>query len=262
MGGNSVAVFAVVLLLVLGLLSFRIDGLPRRLLGVMKQERAREDGQAQSALLEAAGQKVHPLVSGMKSVHDQMVASLRAQIAEAEARARAAERQAQDLSVYLDAASTLVAELRTLRDALRAPAEAPGRSARIEPRRPTVEESDGGDADQRATVELPRVPSPRAPAVSSEPAMVAARLVPRSAPRTAPSDAPAARSGSRLGDARREPEGTPDWMVSERPSDPEGERTKVGPRPPARALGLGGPPIKPTLLSMGAVAPPAKGQRG
>jgi predicted component of type VI protein secretion system len=186
-GTNVVALIAIVLVLVLALISWKIDMIPRRLLALVKQERAREDGQAQTALLEAAAAKVGPVVAGIRTYHDQLEASLRAQLAEAETRARVSERRALDASTYLQAASTLVADLRNLRDErallVRAPtvASAPAPEPSAEP----------GDPDQRVTTEVRRRPasvlSPTqavaplasAPILPAEPAMVAARLVSR-----------------------------------------------------------------------------------
>jgi hypothetical protein len=208
-----IAGMAVAILFVLALLSWRIDAIPRRIVALIKNERVRDEGQAQAILMEAAALKLGPLLAGIRTYHEQMNASLRAQIADAEMRARMSERRASDATTYLGAASTLVAELRALHEA----------SEKI---------------------------GPAAPALPAEPALVAAGLASR---------------------RQRSPAGTPsmedsgDWPHSERPSDPEGERTRVGPRPSPGALGVPEPSIpsrkppavKPTLLSMPAVAMPA-----
>ncbi|MEO7327156.1 MAG: hypothetical protein ABI193_01170 [Minicystis sp.] len=237
MGTNIVALLATILLLVLAFLSFRIDKIPARLFTLVKQERAREDSRAQATLLEAAALKVGPLVSGIRTYHEQIAASLRAQLAEAETRARIAERRALDASTYLDAASTLIVDLRALRDEL-----------------------------SSLVHQAPAASSIVAPALPAEPAMVAARLIPRGAPEGARPESRRTRTLSGVVDARREATPPPppatldmgdsnDFLFSERPSDPEGERTRVGPRPTAASLGL--PALKPTLLSMPATAQPA-----
>lgn len=275
MGTNVVALIAIVLVLVLALISWKIDMIPRRLLALVKQERAREDGQAQTALLEAAAAKVGPVVAGIRAYHDQLEASLRAQLAEAETRARVSERRALDASTYLQAASTLVADLRNLREerallvhgATVASAPAPEPSA------------ESGDPDQRVTTEVRRrpasvssparvvAPPASAPILPAEPAMVAARLVSRAPSEPARPASRRTRTFSGASDARREDavplaparidlNDSADWMLSERPSDPDGERTRVGPRPSPESLGL--PALKPTLLSMPSVAPSSR----
>lgn len=275
MGTNVVAVFAliaIVLLLLLARLSFHIDKIPGRLFALVKQERAREDSRAQSALLEAAALKVGPLVAGIRTYHEQLAASLHAQLAEAETRARVAERRALDASTYLGAASTLVGDLRGLRDEMLVLV----RRAEATPLLPPGPSADAADADQRVTIALPHpapvasrvravAPLDPAPALPVEPAMVAARLVPRGGSESARPSPRRARTLPGAPDARRELSTPPppattrlddsaDWMLSERPSDPEGERTRVGPHPAAGSLGL--PALKATLPSMKAAAPP------
>jgi hypothetical protein len=257
-GTNIVAIIAAIILLVLALLSFRIDKIPARIFTLVNQERAREDSRAQSALLEAAALKVGPLVSGIRAYNEQIAASLHAQLAEAETRARIAERRALDASTYLGAASTLVGDLRILRDELTALLH---REAATAPAVLPLPSTDAGDPDQRATIEL----RPPAPALPAEPAMVAARLIARGASESARPESRRARTLSGLADARREASPPPppptvdlgdsiDFVLSERPSDPEGERTRVGPHPAAAQAGL--PVVKPTLLSMKAAALP------
>ncbi|MEO7327976.1 MAG: hypothetical protein ABI193_05325 [Minicystis sp.] len=251
-----VAVAVIALLLVLALISWRIDRLPGRLFHLVKQERAREDNRAQTALLEAAALKVGPLVGGIRTYHDQIAASMQVQIAEAEIRARVAERRALDASTYLGAASVLVSDLRGLRDELQellthaAPLPIIGRERAADP----------GDPDQRVTTEVRRPPA--TPPLPAAPAMVAARLIPRGASESARPEPRRTRSFAALPDARREAPTPPPaadladsgaFLLSERPSDPEGGRTRVGPRPSPELLGL--PSTKATLMSMPSIVP-------
>ena len=98
MGATIVVVVALGLLLVLGLMSWRIALLPRRLLTLIKNERAGDDAQTQALLLEAAAVKIGPLLVGIRTFHEQAAASLRAQLIEAEARARFAEQPRADVA--------------------------------------------------------------------------------------------------------------------------------------------------------------------
>jgi hypothetical protein len=95
----------------------RLDGLPLRIWSIAKKERAQDEGAAVTALQEATAARVGPIVSSLRTYHEQLAASSRAQVADAEMRARVAERRSSDAGVALDAASALVRELRALRDA-------------------------------------------------------------------------------------------------------------------------------------------------
>jgi hypothetical protein len=267
-----IAIVAIVLLLLLALIAVRIDQIPARIFNLMKQERAREDNRAQTALLEAAALKVGPLIAGIRTHHDQFAASLQAQLAEADTRERIAERRALDASTYFEAASTLVGDLRGVRDDLSSLVQ---RTA--EARVVVSEPSAGpGDPDPRGTVVPPCTspafsqvhavaPPEAAPVLGAEPAMVAARLISRGGAGDARPAPRRAQTLSGLSDARRESPTPPpddavtlydssDFLLPDRPSDPEGERTRVGPRPTAASMGF--PVLKPTLPSMKAIAPP------
>jgi hypothetical protein len=238
-GGNIIAIVLVLLVVSVVVLSFRIDRIPRRLQVLFHDERSRGENLARAVLTEAAAQKIGPLLAGMRSAHDQTVASLRAQLAEAETRARVSERRASDAVIYLEAASTLVSALRALHDESKAlrRGESPALGTRVE--------TEALDLDQRTTVEIRRgsTESPR----SAEVAMIAARLTNR--PRQeamSPSSFAPEESDSGV------------WPAPERPSDAEGERTRVGLRPSPESLGLTGAQrsptrsgvLVPTLLSM------------
>jgi hypothetical protein len=277
-GGSVAAV--VLLVLVLAVISWRIGRIPRRIVTLIKNERAQKDGQAQAVILEAAALKCGPLIAGIRAYHDQITASYQAQIAGAEMRARLSESRASDATTYLSAASELVGELRALRDelAMLARGAAPPSPSRM----PDPE----NDPEQRATVELRRSPpasglqavpsSTAGPPLPVGPAIVAARLGPqpqRPDLRPAPGQA---RTSSGALDARREPPAehrrakvdlgdSSDWMLEDRPSDADGERTRVGPAPTSESLKLplssmsARPAVvaKATLVSMKAVVPSA-----
>jgi hypothetical protein len=183
----------------------RLDGLPLRIWSIAKRERDEREGAAVTALQEATAARVGPIVSSLRSYHEQIAATLRVQVADAEMRARVAERRSSEAGVALRAASELVREARALRDDLARLLPAgviPARALAAEP------------AEARAAPLLP--PAPRAP------------------------DADSADSGA--------------WSHEARPSDADGEHTRVGPRPSPEQLGLAPvPQAATTMVSMRAV---------
>jgi hypothetical protein len=158
----------------------RLDGLPLRIWSIAKKERAQDESAAVTALQEATAARVGPIVTSIRAHEEQIAAIFRTQVAEAQMRARIAERQSSDAGVALRAASELVREARALRDDL----------ARLLPGRVV---SMRAPAAARAAPLLP--PAPRAP------------------------------------DAESEDSGA--WPNELRPSDADGEHTRVGPRPAA-----------------------------
>ena len=150
----------------------RLSSLPRRVAETIRQER--ETSSAQSALQEAAALRVGAIVQTLRAHEAEMAVSLRMQIADAEIRARVAERREQDVGAALGAAVDLVRDLYTLRDQAR---EMLSRAAL-----PPLVSNDG---DQRETTELPRAAAPglappgSAAPLPSEPAITAAGLGPR-----------------------------------------------------------------------------------
>ena len=151
----------------------RLSSLPRRVAETIRQERARETSSAQSALQEAAAVRVGAIVQALRAHEAEMAVSLRMQIADAEIRARVAERREQDVGAALGAAVDLVRDLYTLRDQAR---EMLSRAAL-----PPLVSNDG----ERETTELPRAAAPglappgSAAPLPSEPAITAAGLGPR-----------------------------------------------------------------------------------
>ena len=92
----------------------KLDGLPPRLWAIAKRERAADEARALTALTEATAAKVGTITLGLRHHEEQLAASLRAQIAEAETRARVAERRSSEAGVALHAATDLVRALRSL----------------------------------------------------------------------------------------------------------------------------------------------------
>ena len=96
----------------------KLAELPQRVWKAVERAREVDQQRALTALQEAAAAKVGMLVLGLRSYHDQLEGHLKAQVAEAEVRARVAERRSSDAGVALGAASALVAELRGLAEDL------------------------------------------------------------------------------------------------------------------------------------------------
>jgi hypothetical protein len=126
----------------------RLDGLPARVWDIAKQERARDEGRALTALTEATAVKVGSSTAALRVYEEELAATARRQIAEAEKLARLAVRRVAEVSPMMETAGQLVRELRDTLDALRAAprctASGPAESAPPEP-----------DPDTRATVEMP-----------------------------------------------------------------------------------------------------------
>jgi hypothetical protein len=249
----------------------KVAELPRTVWEIVRQERAAETARAQGALQEAAALKVGAILRSLREHEEQSAASLRAQIADAENRARVTERRASDAGVALSTASELVRESRALRDDLRgvvATATAPAAPRGAGEERETVELPRGAPE----AVETTRMPGGAAPAsrerrspglappgsavsLPSEAAMKAAGLGPRPSSRPGPTDAPARRP-TLLGirpPLTAPPPRAPDADDEDRESVEE--LTTVGPRPPLSALAA-------TLPSMPAVRPPNAGEGG
>jgi hypothetical protein len=268
-----VCVGAGVCLALWAVLHRKVAEVPRTVWEIVRQERAAEAARAQTLVQEAAAVRVGAIVRSLREHEEQGAASLRAQIAEAENRARVTERRASDAGVALSAVSELVRESRALRDELRslvatarAPA-APGAASEeraeretVEQRRPAPETTrmPGGAAPASRERRSPRgtaeglTPPGSAEVLPSGPAMKAAGLGPRPSSRPVPKATllgirpPLTPPSLRAPDAEEE-----DRESSE-------ELTTVGVRPPASALS----PLAATLPSMAAVTPPSAGKGG
>ena len=160
---------AVAVLLLIGL-HRRIGGMPSRLWAIARDEIARargaDDARADEVLREVVGEKAERLLSGVRAYHDKIAADLRAQLAAAEVRARAAERAATDMTTALETATTLVRELRGMLDDQRAPRPAlRKRAAAVDPDGPDdlanlanlPELPDDDDARATIDIGLPRL---------------------------------------------------------------------------------------------------------
>jgi hypothetical protein len=137
----------------------KLGALPVRMWAIAKEEQAREAGRGQAALVAAAGLKVGPLVKSIRDHEEQIAASFRGQLADAEVRARLVERRTTETLAILGAASTLVRELRAALDALGAPRA---------PRGAAPPEQRGADATGRPTLALARVGAAGVPAAAVE----------------------------------------------------------------------------------------------
>jgi hypothetical protein len=197
----------------------RLDGLPLRIWSIAKKERAQDEGAAVTALQEATAARVGPAVSSLKAYHEQIAATFRAQVADAQMRARIAERQSSEAGVALRAASELVREARALRDDL---AQLVHGTAVPEPAPTTAPAETHG-----------------APVLPPEPGTSGSRKL------TVP-------DAGRAPDADSEDSGA--WTHPARPSDADGEHTRVGPRPsPEQPRLAPAPQAAATLVSMRAV---------
>ena len=154
------------LVLALVLLYRKTASLPSVFRAVAKSLREQDDSRAVDAMKEAVAVRAGQAVIAIQTYQEQMATSLRAQIAEAETRARVGERRAADTATALEAASTLVRELRAAIDAAarlcRAlEARRPSRPPLPTTRPPSAPAPD--DEIERQTTEMPSPPAlPRA----------------------------------------------------------------------------------------------------
>jgi hypothetical protein len=103
-----------------GAVYLRLDRLPWSVWSLARKERLESDAAGQTLLQERTATKVGAIVKSLREYDEHVAASFRAQVAEAQVRARVAERQSADAGVALAAASTLVRDLRGLLDGQRA----------------------------------------------------------------------------------------------------------------------------------------------
>jgi len=136
----------------------KLDALPARVWSIAKQERARDESHAQTALREATAAKVGTITSALRLYEEEIGERSRAQVAEAEKRARVAERRLADAGTALEAGAVLVRELRALLDELhakRAPDPKPAGAAQLAA-------PQAAETDERKTMEAP-APVPSVP---------------------------------------------------------------------------------------------------
>jgi hypothetical protein len=245
---SALAGLVLVLALLVGL-HFRVTGLPMALAALARKERAQDGGSLLDAMKEAVATRSGQAVIAVQTLQEQLAQSLRIQIAEAETRARMAERRAADTTTALEAASTVLRELRatleaasevsrelrTLQKETDKPSTRPPfgssrprelASPRPPPRWEASSATEDGDDAERKTWEMSSAPatfgySPRPPA----PAGYSPRPPPivGGSPRPPAPDPPASRVGPKTG-APPAPEGDDGGF------DDEDEMTRVADR--------------------------------
>jgi hypothetical protein len=113
----SLSALAVLVLAVVLAIYRALRRLPLAVWSIVKRERNQDDGRALDTMKEAVAVRAGQAVIAIQTYQEQIAHSLRAQIAEAETRTRIAERRAADTATALEAASTLVRELRAALEA-------------------------------------------------------------------------------------------------------------------------------------------------
>ena len=218
------AALALILLLLLDLRR-RLDGLPARLWSIARQERDRDEKKATTALTEATAGKVISITAALRVYEEELAARSRLLVADAEKRARIAERRLSDAGAALDAATALVRELRGALDQARSAALA----APAEP-----------DPDTRATVEMPWRAAPPAPSEARE---------------SKARESKARKSEARESEARESEEPEELTTVAARPVAiaPPGSAEPLSPEPAQLAAGLTRPAA--TSRPRGAMTP-------
>ena len=146
----------------------RLGDLPFAVSAAAQRERARTEPRALDAMAEAVAAKSGQAVIAVQAYHEQLAHSLRGQVADAETRARVAERRAGEATRALGAAAELVRELhgaldtalglaREMRELhLAATTAEPVRAVAPVAAKPAEGESDDGE---RKTTEVPGPPS-------------------------------------------------------------------------------------------------------
>jgi hypothetical protein len=99
----------------------RLSALPWRVWSLARREREAEAPKALDAMKEAVAAKAGASMIAIRQYEEGIAASFRAQIAEAEMRARIGERRAEEAHAALQAALSLVRELRAALDGARGP---------------------------------------------------------------------------------------------------------------------------------------------
>jgi hypothetical protein len=156
----------------------RLGGFPLSVWTVVQRERARSEPRVLDAMAEAVASKSGQAIIAVHAYQEQIAESLRAQVADAETRARVAERRAADAGTTLSAAADLVRELHRSLEAARILTRELRELRVISPKEPTARpaplpsvsaadtESDDGD---RTTTEVPGAPPGSARSDAEEP---------------------------------------------------------------------------------------------
>src|SRR4051812_16542776 len=74
----------------------KLEDLPLRVWGIAREQQAQQEGKELAALQEGVAARVKALVVSLHAFHEQIAASFRAQVADAEMRARVAERRSSE----------------------------------------------------------------------------------------------------------------------------------------------------------------------
>jgi hypothetical protein len=141
----------------------KLNELPRSLGHLAERHDAEGERRGLTALQEAVASRVGMIVRALRNYEEQVAAGYRTQVADAEIRARLAERQASEAGVALEAASVLVRELRQVLDVESRGARAPSRSA------PTLPEGRETVAMEPADIDTARKPGNPEPASRERP---------------------------------------------------------------------------------------------
>lgn len=152
-----------------GVLDGKLRDLPSAVRTLIRKEREQDGVRQLDAMKEAVAARAGQAVIAIQSYQEQLAHSLRAQIADAETRARIVERRAADTTTALEAASTLVRELRAALDSaaalsrelaaqLRAAPPRPPRSTTVPPSAPPPALPTDADDTERKTTEMPSPP--------------------------------------------------------------------------------------------------------
>jgi hypothetical protein len=154
----------------------RLGDLPRSVWAVAQRERARNEPRTLDAMAEAVAVQSGQAIIVIQAYQEQIAESLRAQIADAETRARVAERRAADAATALSAAADLVRELhrsleaaRILTRELRELRAAPPKERPASPAASPVVADANPDDGERKTTEVPGPPPSCADGNAEEP---------------------------------------------------------------------------------------------
>jgi hypothetical protein len=189
----------------LAALYWKLTGMPACLWSLARDELAKthadDDRAAQKALREATDARAGTLLASLRQYEEQTAAQFRRQIADAEIKAREAQRSAMNTGAALETATTLVRELRATLDALGG-LPALVRDARMA----DAAAKPAADDDGRKTDEMRVTPPgerPEAAGPRSDPRTVYGALLHGDSPPTPPGEEPAETGPSRSGDRER-----------------------------------------------------------
>jgi hypothetical protein len=137
----------------------KLNWLMLRLGRFAERHDAEGERRGMTALQEAVAARVGVIVRALRNYEEGVAAGYRTQVADAEIRARLAERQASEAGVALSAASALVRELRRVLDAAHQGARAPSRSAPTLPEGRETVATDGDEGERLSEDERTHVVS-------------------------------------------------------------------------------------------------------